>query len=199
MQRAKKLALDLCDAVRIEFEVVPRLSVGNHVPTGRVGTVLTQRLERIYGVAQSLGHLLAVLIEDQAIADNVFVRYGIEDHRSNRVQRVEPAAGLVHTLRNEVGRVRLTRVDFFFVFKRVMPLGVRHGTAIKPNVNQICLAPHRASIGSLECDAVDDVLVQVELLVVGLGHVPRHKGFQGVSIHESGLYGLRTGCFQLLY
>ena len=135
VQRAEELSLNLGDAVRIEFEVVPRLSVGNHVPAGRVGAVLAQGLERIHGVAQSLGHLLAVLIQDQAIADNVFVRYGIEDHRGNRVQRVEPAAGLVHALRNEVGRVRLTRVDFFFVFKRVMPLGIRHGPAVKPDVN----------------------------------------------------------------
>ena len=102
MLRNEELALDLGDAIRIEFEVVPRLGVRNHVPAGRVGPVLAQGLERINGIAQSLGHLLAVLIEDQAIADNVFVRHGIEDHRGNRVQRIEPAAGLVHALRNEV-------------------------------------------------------------------------------------------------
>ena len=56
--------------------------------------------------------------------------------------------------------------------------------------------PHRPSVGSLECDAVDNVLA-VELLVVGLGHVPRNKG-SGIRV-LSPTSRFSTGCFQLLY
>src|SRR5690606_39277158 len=61
--------------------------------------------------------------------------YRIKQHDGNRMQGKEPAPGLIHAFGNEVGREIL--FEKFPVFKRVVPLRIRHGSRIEPYVNQI--------------------------------------------------------------
>ena len=58
------------------------------------------------------------------------------------MQRVEPAACLVNTLGNEIGREYGTVVNEFLVLERIVHLRKRHGAAVKPDVYQIKLALH---------------------------------------------------------
>ena len=56
------------------------------------------------------------------------------------MQGEEPATGLVNTFGNKICRVGIFK--FIPVFKWEMPLCVRHGTAIKPNIYQVGLTIH---------------------------------------------------------
>ena len=58
---------------------------------------------RVRDVAAALRHLLAVLVQEQREADDVAVRRAVEHERVDREQGVEPAAGLVDRLADEVG------------------------------------------------------------------------------------------------
>ena len=84
----------------------PRRPGGQHEPAQRVGPVAVQELERVEHVAEALGHLAAVAVHDEAQADHVAVRGLVEQQRAHGQQRVEPAAGLVDGLGDEVGRER---------------------------------------------------------------------------------------------
>ena len=81
---------------------------------------------------------------DLSLPADIFERYGIESHRCNCVKRIEPATSLIDTFSDEIRREILLK--FFFIFKRIMPLCVRHRTRIKPNINQIQLSFHRTTI-----------------------------------------------------
>ncbi|MNL34557.1 hypothetical protein D3C87_1565360 [compost metagenome] len=59
------------------------------------------------------------------------------------MQGIKPATGLVNTLCNEIGREIRTVIYFIFMLKRIMPLCIRHGTRVKPNINQVALPLHR--------------------------------------------------------
>src|SRR5437868_2409786 len=48
---------------------------------------------------------------------------------------IKPSAGLINSFCNEICRERLLKL--FFVLKRIMPLSIRHGAAVKPNIDQI--------------------------------------------------------------
>ena len=139
---AKKLALNFRHAVRIVLQVVPGLGIGEEVPAHRVGPVEVHGRKGVHGIAQSLGHFLAVFVQDQSVGDDVFVRYGILDQGRNGVQCVKPAARLVHAFRNEIRRKRRSSVYRLLVFKGIVQLGKGHRPRIKPNVNQIRFAAH---------------------------------------------------------
>ena len=53
------------------------------------------------------------------------------------MQGVEPATGLVNAFCYKVGGECLTFINQFFVLKWVMPLGIRHGAAIEPDIYQV--------------------------------------------------------------
>ncbi len=72
---SEELALHLGDAVGVKLEVVPGLCVGQHVPAQGVAAVLRHRLKGVDGVAEALRHLLAVLVENQAVGDHIFIGY----------------------------------------------------------------------------------------------------------------------------
>ena len=65
VEGAEELAAHFVDTSFVEFQVVPRLRVGNHVPTHGVGTILLDGTERVDGIAQAFGHLVAVLVKHQ--------------------------------------------------------------------------------------------------------------------------------------
>ena len=142
MEGSEEFALNLNDALGVKFQIIPRLRIADHVPAGCIRAVLLQRFKRIDSVPQALGHFQAILVQNQSVADHILVRNGIKDHGRNCVQGVEPTARLVNAFCDEICRERPCSVDFLLVFKRVMPLGIGHGTAIKPNIDQIRLALH---------------------------------------------------------
>ena len=78
VERAEEFATHLIDAIDIEFQIVPRLRVGNHIPACRIGTVAVEYLERIDGIAQSFGHLVAVLVQHQTVGDDIFEGHVVE-------------------------------------------------------------------------------------------------------------------------
>ena len=140
VQCSEELALYFHNAFFIEFEVVPRLGVADHVPAGGIRAVFFEGLERIHGVAQTFGHLVAVLVQYQAVGNHMLVGYRAEHHAGNRVQGEEPTPGLVHAFGNEVGGEVV--LEFVLVLERVVQLGVRHRAAVEPNVDKVRFAEH---------------------------------------------------------
>ena len=160
MQRAEEFALHFGNALRVEFKVVPRLGVGHHIPARGVGAVLAQGLERIDGIAEPFGHLVAVFIQHQAVRHHVFVGHRIEDHGGDGVQGKEPAARLVHALGNEIGRKTMRKL--VFILKRIVQLGVGHGPAVEPYVDEVAFSLHGFARSRNQGDAVHVGAVQVE-------------------------------------
>src|SRR5690606_7599380 len=101
----EKLTAYLLNAFLVKLEVVPRSCIADHVPACGVGAVFFDGFERIYGIAQTLGHLVAILVKYQAVRHHVLERDGLFEHGGNSVEREEPSAGLVYALSDEVGRV----------------------------------------------------------------------------------------------
>ena len=95
---------------------------------------------RIDDVAAALRHLLPVYIEQHVIDDHVLVDRRIERRHADREQRVEPAAGLVDALADVIGRE--VRLEVRLMLERIMPLRIRHGATVEPDVNQIRFAKH---------------------------------------------------------
>ena len=67
MQCAEELAGYILHALLIELEVIPRLGVGYHVPAQGIAAELFNLLKRINGITQTLGHLVAVLVQNQTV------------------------------------------------------------------------------------------------------------------------------------
>ena len=128
--------------------------------------MVVQHLPGVHHVALGLAHLLAGLVQDVAQRHHVAVggglgrRAGGVEQRGLRVQRIEPAAGLVHALTDEVGRE--VRAEGLRVLKRVMPLGVGHGAAVEPGVGHFRDPAHLAPArGAVEHDLVDEGAVRI--------------------------------------
>ncbi len=194
VERSEELALHFGDAFLVELEIVPRLRIDDHVPARGVGTVLVDGLERIHGVAQAFGHLVAVLVQHQAVRDHVLVGHRTEHHRGDGMQREEPAARLVDTFGDEVGR-KVVR-ELFLVLERIMELGVRHRTAVKPNVDQVGLTEHLLARGRNQHDFIHIGTMQVETGIVFVAVVALLVGGERVGTHESGRYRLVYPGFQ---
>ncbi len=119
-----------------------------------------------------LGHLAAVLGQDVAQAQHVAVRRLVEDQRPDRHQRVEPAAGLVDRLADEVGRVGLLEALAGTLGVREPPLGERHGAAVEPGVDDLGHPPRLGAAGRAgEGHLVDVRTVRVQLGLVGAGEL----------------------------
>ncbi len=119
-----------------------------------------------------LGHLPAVLGQDVAQAQHVPVGRLVEDQGADRHQRVEPAAGLVDGLADEVGGVGLLEPLRGSGHVGVAPLREGHGPGVEPGVDHLghsaCL---RAAVGAVEGDLVDEGPVRVQLGLVAAGEV----------------------------
>ncbi len=173
--------MHLGDAVRVELQVVPGRCVPDHVPAYGIGAEPVQGLEGVRGVAEALAHLLAVLVQHEAIAHHRLVRHLVEYERGDGVQRVEPASGLVHAFGDEIGREFLLQIRL--VLKGVMELGVRHRSAIEPDVDQVGLALHRLPAGRYQHDVVGIGAVQVHAVVVTVAHIRRVEGCIRIGGH----------------
>ena len=99
----------------------------------------------------------------------------------------EPTARLVDALCDKVGREERATVNQVGVLKRIMQLGERHGTAVKPHVNEVRLAPHRLSLAAHEHDVVNIGAVQVDAVVVLLAVVAGGEALvaQRIARHQA--------------
>jgi len=81
------------------------------------------------------------------------------------MQGVEPSAGLVDALGDEVGRegpgFTGLWTDHVTVLEGVMPLGIGHGAAVEPDVDEVRDPAHGAALGAHQHDLVHKGLVQV--------------------------------------
>ena len=181
------------------------MGVGDHVPTRGIRAEAFEGLEGVDGIAQALGHFLPVLVENQAIGHHRLVGHAIKDHGGNGVEGVEPTAGLVHAFRDEIRRIRGASrpvgcaFDALPVLERVVPLRVRHAAGVEPDVDEVGFTVHRTAVGRLEDDAIHDVLVQVDVGVVGIRHVTRREFRERVGCHQPPLHGFRARVEQFLH
>ena len=189
---AEESACDLLYALHIKLQVVPGRAVGNHIPAQRVGSVLLYGAKGIYGVAQTLGHLHAVLIQYQAVAYHGAVSHAVEYHCAQSMQGVEPSACLVNTLGYKVGRESLVLVDGLAVFEGVVHLCIGHGTAVEPHVYQVGFSCQLASAGTYQHDVIHHGAVQVDAVIVLLAHVAGYKTFvlERIGCHDACCHAL---------
>lgn len=100
----------------VEFIGQPGRGIRQEIPPDGIRAVLLQRLEGADGVALGFGHLLAKLILHMAEHNHVLEGGLIEQQGGNRQQGIEPAAGLIHRLGDEVRRE--LRLEQFLIFRR---------------------------------------------------------------------------------
>ena len=192
VKRAEQFAAHLGHTGLVIFQVVPGSGVGNHVPAHGVDSEAFDIVERIDGVAKTLRHLVAVLVEHQTVRDHGLERHAVEHHAGNGMQCEEPSAGLVNALGDEIGRIDLAVVQNLLVFEGIMNLCIGHRTGIEPYVDQVELTVHRLPGGGHEDNAVHVGAVYVDLGVILLAHVAGHEtgGGVGVLLHQAGFHRL---------
>ena len=162
-ERAHELALAFLDGIVVEAVRQPRCAVLVEIPADGVSAVLLQCLHRIDGIALRLRHLAAFLVLDVAEDDDIAVRCLVEEQRRDGDERVEPAARLVDSLRDEVRREAL--LEDLLVVERIMPLCKRHGPRVKPAVDDFLDAVHLlAALRALDRDLVDVRTVQLDVI-----------------------------------
>ena len=123
----------------------PRRALGEHPPAQRVGPPGVEDLPRVDDVADALGHLAPVGVDDVAEAEHVAVGGGLPHQGVDGQQRVEPAPGLVDGLADEVGRVdEASRPS---PAHRIAPLGRGHGAGVEPGVDDRLHPSHRRDPG----------------------------------------------------
>ncbi len=84
------------------------------------------------------------------------------------MQGVEPAAGLIDRLADVVGGE--LRLELILVLEGIVPLGVGHGTRVKPDVDEIEDADHlAAAFGARIHDGIDVWPMEVEVAQVAAG------------------------------
>ena len=114
---------------------------GEQAPAQGVGAVGVQQGHRLHDVAQPFAHLAPAPVQNQAQADDIAISDIIVEQRSQGVQAVEPAPGLVHGFADVVGGQASVAADGL-VLKGVMELGVGHHAGVKPAVHYLADTPH---------------------------------------------------------
>ena len=103
------------------------------------------------------------------------------------MQGIEPTSCLVHSLSDEVGGAsELVGTEV------TQPLlGIRHGSGVEPDVDQVRLPCHLLSRRTDKEYVVHIRPVEIDLVIVGLAHILRIEALvlQRVGGHETGLYG----------
>jgi hypothetical protein len=175
------LAHDLLDLLVADPPVLPRRAAGQHQPAQGVGAVVLHQLERVEHVAQVLAHLAAVLVQEQPEAQHRLVGRPVEHHRPDGHQRVEPAAGLVDRLADELRRVG--RLD---AGVRVADLRERHRARVVPDVDHLGHPPALgAALLARHDDVVDERPVRVERGQV----LPGARAEVGQALHDQPVAG----------
>ncbi len=102
----KHLPDDFLEDPRPDLPGRPRRARHSEEPAHGVRAVGLHQLHRLEHVAEVLAHLPAALIDQQAETDRILIGGLAEYQRADGHQRVEPAAGLVDGLADELRRVR---------------------------------------------------------------------------------------------
>eukprot|EP00966_Prymnesium_polylepis_P279832 6464868-Prymnesium_polylepis.1 len=97
-------------------------------PPYGVGAVALEEGPRVDRVAFALGHLLAVGVEHEPDREHGAVGGPAEERGREREHRVEPAAGLIDTLRDEVDDRRRIGLPA----ERVVRRGERRAARVEP-------------------------------------------------------------------
>ncbi len=119
-------------------------------------------------VAEVLTHLATVFVQDVAEANDVLIRRFSEDKGPDGHQGVEPTAGLIDRLTNEVGGVLLR--ELFHIPARVPQCGEGHGAGVVPAVDDLRHSMRRVSaLWALNRDIVDERAVRIEIVDVLTG------------------------------
>ncbi len=159
----QRLADDVLDRGVPDSTTLPGRASGGHEPADGIGAVRVHQTDRFQHVAEVLGHLASLLVLDVAEADDVSVGGRAHDQGSDGHQRVEPAAGLVDGLADEVGGV--TPVEHLGApgGMGIAPLGERHGPGVVPAVDDLGHPPRLRSAGRAgQRDVVDVGPMRVE-------------------------------------
>ena len=159
----QRLADDVLDRSVPDSATLPGRASSGHEPADGIGAVRVHQTDRFQHVAEVLGHLASLLVLDVAEADDVSVGGRAHDKGSDGHQCVEPAAGLVDGLADEVGGV--TPFEHLGAPRGmgIAPLGERHGPGVVPAVDDLGHPPRLRSAGRAgERDVVDVGPMRVE-------------------------------------
>ena len=152
MQRGEEFPYTLIHARRVILQIVPRCRICQYIPTYRIRPLAFKLLERIYGIAQTLTHLVPLLVENKPIRDNMLKRHRVRHHRRDGMKGKEPPSCLIDSLGNEVrGEMGVKSI---LVLKRIVPLRVGHRPRVKPNINEVWFAIHRLPIRRYKNDII---------------------------------------------
>ena len=138
---------------------------------------MVDHLERIDHVAHVFAHLIAFGIEHESRRNHVLECHAVEDHRSDGMQREEPAACLIHALVDEICGECRALVDRIAMLERIMHLGVGHRTGVEPHVDEVGLAVHRFAALAHQYDVVYIGAMQVDLVIILFVEVIGHESF----------------------
>ena len=138
-----------------------------------VGAVGLHQFVRRRVVAQPLGHLLAVRSHHHAVDDDVAESRLVVEGRGQHCQGVEPAAGLVQALGDELRRE--AGLEHLLVLERIVQLGVGHGAGLEPAVQHL----RDASVNPVL--PVDGEGQRVHMLPMQIGHPHAGAGLQLVN------------------
>ena len=162
-ERAHELALTFHHGLAVEAVGQPGRGVGVEVPADRVGTVGGEGIEGIHGVALGFGHLLSVFILHVAENDDVLEGRTVEEQGRDGEQGIEPTAGLVHCLGDEVGGE--LRFKCLVIFKRIVMLCEGHGAGVEPAVDDLGHAGHfAAALGTFQLHRIHIGTVEFDLI-----------------------------------
>mmetsp|Transcript_74071 Transcript_74071/g.173831 ORF Transcript_74071/g.173831 Transcript_74071/m.173831 type:complete len:310 (+) Transcript_74071:1112-2041(+) len=118
-------------------------------------------------VLEALGHLLAICGQHQAVDNEVLEGRAVEQVGSQDHERVEPAAGLVETLSDELSRKALLKL--LLTLEGVVLGSVRHRSALKPAVeNLVDALEHAFALLRRDLDVVYEVAMDVLDLSAGV-------------------------------
>ena len=103
------------------------------------------------------------------------------------MERIEPTTCLVNTFRNEVGGIASATVERFLVFEGIVNLCIRHGTRVKPNVDEVEFASEHLTRFAHEFDVIYIGTVQVDKVIVCLVVIARYEALclQGIFGHHA--------------
>lgn len=82
-----------------------------------------------------LAHFNALVILYMAQDHHVFIRRLVKELGGDGHERIEPAAGLINSLADEVGGEVIFK--HLLVFEGIVPLRKGHRTGVKPAVNHL--------------------------------------------------------------
>ena len=194
VERTKELTTHLVYTIRIKLEVVPWFRVGHHIEAHRIGSVSVNHFKGIDHITYVFAHFVSFRVKHESRRDHVLECHTVEHHRGDGVQSKKPAACLINTFVDKVGRKSLSPINRIAILERIMHLCIGHCSRVKPNVDKIGLAIHRFTTLAHKHNLIYIRTMQVYLFVIFLCKVTRYKSF---LFHRIGYH--HTCCHTLLY